>query len=68
MSKAISKRNPGLFDVEGWLPERSGKGHGLERLDREVDWEWRGHGGMFRDVLDRELERQAKGVNGPAPR
>jgi hypothetical protein len=61
MSKVIAKQEPGLFDVEGRRLELSGKGQGLERLDRQVDWEWRGHGEMFRDVLDRGLERQAKG-------
>ncbi len=58
MKETITRQDPGLFDYQNRMAELSESPHGLEKLDRCIDWE------MFRETLDLACEKPSKGVGG----
>jgi len=56
--KTISKQNPGLFDRENRMKELAEGPDPLTRLNARIPWE------IFRPVLEKAFEKEAKGPGG----
>lgn len=56
--KTISKQNPGLFDYENRMKKLGQGPDPLARLNDRMEWE------MFRPLLERAFEKEAKGPEG----
>ena len=56
--KTIQRQNPGLFDHENRMKKLAEGPDPLSRLNARIDWE------MFRLVLERAFEKEAKGPGG----